>query len=69
LRKEKLYEIYCISCHGGAGNGKGKLVEKRKFLGVPSYRIELSLEEYLLLTYGLNSMGSHANQFSRTLVR
>ena len=44
-----LYEIYCISCHGASGNGKGKLVEREKFLGVPSLKIELSLKEVFFM--------------------
>jgi mono/diheme cytochrome c family protein len=63
---KELYEIYCISCHGGNGNGKGKLVEREKFLGVPSYKDRVITEGsiYFVVTYGLNSMGSHANQVS-----
>jgi hypothetical protein len=59
-----LYEIYCISCHGSAGNGKGILVEREKFLGVPSYKDRAITEGsvFHVVTYGLNSMGSHANQ-------
>ena len=61
---KELYEIYCISCHGAAGNGKGKLVEREKFLGVPSYKDRVITEGsiFFVVTYGLNSMGSHANQ-------
>lgn len=63
---KELYEIYCISCHGASGNGKGKLVEREKFLGVPSYKDRVITEGsiYHVVTYGLNSMGSHANQLS-----
>jgi mono/diheme cytochrome c family protein len=63
---KELYEIYCISCHGGNGNGKGKLVEREKFLGVPSYKDRVITEGsiYHVITYGLNSMGSHSNQLS-----
>ncbi len=63
---KELYEIYCISCHGSAGNGKGKLVEREKFLGVPSYKDRVISEGsvFHVITYGLNSMGSHANQLS-----
>ena len=32
---KELYEIYCMTCHGAAGDGNGKLVEREKFLGVP----------------------------------
>jgi len=63
---KQLYEIYCISCHGASGNGKGKLVEREKFLGVPSYKDREITEGSIfhVETYGLNSMGSHANQLS-----
>lgn len=63
---QELYEIYCISCHGAAGNGKGKLVEREKFLGVPSYKDREITEGSIfhVETYGLNAMGSHANQLS-----
>jgi mono/diheme cytochrome c family protein len=61
---KELFEIYCISCHGASGNGKGKLVEREKFLGVPSYKDRVITEGsiYHVITYGLNSMGAHANQ-------
>ncbi|MEN2413934.1 c-type cytochrome [Flavobacterium mesophilum] len=63
---KELFEIYCISCHGAAGNGKGKLVEREKFLGVPSYKDRVITEGsvFHVETYGLNAMGSHANQLS-----
>ncbi len=46
------------------GDGNGKLVEREKFLGVPSYKDRVITEGsiYHVITYGLNSMGSHANQ-------
>jgi len=63
---KELFEIYCMSCHGATGNGKGKLVEREKFLGVPSYADRPITEGsvFHVITYGLNSMGSHANQLS-----
>ena len=63
---KELYEIYCTSCHGNNGNGKGVLVEREKFLGVPSYADRVITEGSIfhVITYGLNSMGSHANQLS-----
>lgn len=62
-----LFNIYCISCHGESGNGKGKLVEREKFLGVPSYADRAITEGtvFHVITYGLNAMGSHANQLSQ----
>ncbi|MGL4584533.1 MAG: c-type cytochrome [Flavobacterium sp.] len=68
LEKGKtLYTIYCSVCHGDAGDGKGNLVKKEKFLGVPNYK-ERELTEggiYHVITYGLNAMGSHANQLTQ----
>lgn len=63
---KELFEIYCISCHSATGNGKGKLVEREKFLGVPSYKDRNITEGSIfhVETYGLNAMGSHANQLS-----
>ncbi|TDD78579.1 c-type cytochrome [Flavobacterium caseinilyticum] len=63
---KELFEIYCATCHGNTGNGKGKLVEREKFLGVPSYKDRVITEGSIfhIVTYGINSMGSHANQLS-----
>lgn len=63
---QALFEIYCAICHGNAGDGKGKLVTQEKFLGVPSYKDRVITEGSIfhVITYGLNSMGSHANQLS-----
>lgn len=64
---KELYGIYCAICHGDKGNGKGKLVEREKFLGVPSYKDREITDGSIfhVVTYGLNSMGSHANQLSQ----
>ena len=62
-----LYEIYCAICHGSAGDGQGKLVKQGKFLGVPNYK-DREINEgsvFHVETYGLNMMGSHANQLSK----
>ena len=66
-RAKELYTIYCSICHGDKGNGKGNLVEREKFLGVPNYKDRNVTEGsiYHVITYGLNSMGSHANQLSQ----
>jgi mono/diheme cytochrome c family protein len=61
-----LFDIYCAICHGTAGDGKGKLVKQEKFLGVPNYK-ERDITAgsiFHVETYGLNAMGSHANQLS-----
>lgn len=64
---KELYNIYCISCHGEKGDGKGKLVQREKFLGVPSYkdRAITTGSVFHVETYGLNAMGSHANQLTK----
>lgn len=59
---KKMYNIYCSSCHGIKGDGKGKLVENGKFLGVPNYK-DRDINEgsvYHVIYYGRNMMGSHA---------
>lgn len=63
---QALFEIYCAICHGKAGDGKGKLVTQEKFLGVPSYKDRVITEGSIfhVITYGLNSMGSHGNQLN-----
>lgn len=64
---KELFNIYCAICHGEKGDGKGNLVVKEKFLGVPSYADREITEGsiYHVVTYGLNSMGSHANQLTQ----
>lgn len=66
-KSQALYEIYCAVCHGTAGDGQGKLVKQQKFLGVPNYKDRVINEGSIfhVVTYGLNSMGSHANQLSQ----
>ena len=66
-RAEQLFTIYCAICHGDKGDGKGNLVKREKFLGVPSYKDRPVTEGSIfhVVTYGLNSMGSHANQLTQ----
>lgn len=63
----QLYTIYCAICHGDKGDGKGNLVKREKFLGVPNYKDRQITEGSIfhVVTYGLNSMGSHANQLTQ----
>lgn len=65
-KSKELYDIYCAICHGTEGNGKGKLVTQGKYLGVPSYKDRVITEGsvFHVQTYGLNSMGSYANQLN-----
>jgi mono/diheme cytochrome c family protein len=64
---KELFGIYCAICHGIAGDGQGKLVTQGKFLGVPNYKDRVINEGSIfhVETYGLNLMGSHANQLSK----
>ena len=66
-KSKELFEIYCGICHGDSGDGKGKLVTQGKFLGVPSYKDRVITEGsvFHVQTYGLNSMGSYANQLNQ----
>ncbi len=62
----QLYTIYCAVCHGDAGDGKGILAQREKFLGIPSYadpgrNITIG-GIYHVEMYGLNNMGSYASQ-------
>jgi len=65
-KAKELFEIYCAICHGNAGDGKGKLVTQGKFLGVPNYKDRPITEGsvFHVQTYGLNAMGSYANQLN-----
>lgn len=63
-----LYDIYCAICHGAKGDGQGNLVKREKILGVPSYAdagrdITVGTSFYTI-HYGLNAMGSYANQLN-----
>ena len=69
---KRLYESYCIHCHGAEGNGDGPVVQAG-FAPPPSYTkgnssrggkmADLSDGKiYHTITYGVNMMGSHASQ-------
>ena len=63
---KQLFTIYCAVCHGDKGDGQGVLVEREKLLGIPSYddagRAITPGSIYHVVRYGLNAMGSYANQ-------
>jgi len=67
-RGKELYDVYCGICHGTKGNGQGKLVQREKILGVPSYddagRAITTGSIYHVIYYGKNTMGSYANQLN-----
>lgn len=64
----ELFNIYCAICHGPKGDGQGNLVKREKILGVPNYSDparNISVGDvYYTIYYGLNSMGSYANQLN-----
>ncbi|SNR71183.1 c-type cytochrome [Lutibacter flavus] len=63
---KKMYDIYCISCHGKTGAGDGILVQRDKFLGIPNYKDRDITEGsiYHVIMYGRNMMGSHSSQLT-----
>ena len=71
-RGKRLYETYCVMCHGKNGDGKGKLVTEEVFAVVPSYKDSTgtglrNLPEgkmFYTLTYGKGIMGSYASQMT-----
>ena len=67
-RGKDLYDIYCGICHGNKGKGQGKLVQREKILGIPSYDdVGRAINEgsiYHTIYYGKNAMGSYANQLN-----
>ena len=63
---EKMYNIYCISCHGKKGDGQGYLATSEKFAGIPNYKDRDITEGsiYHVLMHGKNLMGSHSSQLT-----
>lgn len=65
---KKMYNIYCISCHGKKGDGNGYLVEREKLGGVPAYndaaRAITQGSIYHVLMHGKGIMGSHSSQLT-----
>lgn len=68
-KAKELYTIYCAIYHGDKGDGKGNLAKREKFAGVPNYKDPARAitvgSVYHVETYGLNNMGSYANQLSQ----
>ena len=63
---KELYGIYCALCHGEKGDGKGVLVQREKFFGVPNYKNRDFTEGsiYHVIYYGRNAMPAFATQLS-----
>ena len=66
---KRLFEIFCIHCHGPQGQGDGSIVANGKFPPPPAYNGTLKdLPEgkmFHTLEYGKNMMGSHASQLTQ----
>lgn len=66
---KRLFEIFCIHCHGAEGKGDGSIIQNGKFPPPPKYNDQLKdLPEgkmFWTVTYGKNLMGSHASQLSQ----
>ena len=67
---KRLFEIFCIHCHGPQGMGDGSITLNDKFPHPPAYSGTLrDLPEgkmFHTLEYGKNNMGSHASQLTQT---
>ncbi|MBK5286341.1 MAG: cytochrome c [Bacteroidia bacterium] len=68
---KRLFEIFCIHCHGPQGNGDGTIVTNGKFAPPPSYsgdqlRLLPEGKMFHTLEFGKNMMGSHASQLTQT---
>ena len=70
---KRLYDIYCMHCHGETGQADGSLIATGKFPPPPSYTTAKSSRGgemkdlsdgkiYHTITYGINLMGAHASQ-------
>ena len=63
---QRLYQIYCVYCHGEKGDADGILVQKGKYPPPPlKYKDRPDLTEgsiFHVITYGKGLMGSHASQ-------
>lgn len=71
---ERIYNIYCVACHGKKGNGDGpvvKLLEKRSNMGLlpPAYssdQLKGATEGQIFYTtqFGKGNMGPYASQLN-----
>ena len=68
---KRLFEIFCIHCHGAEGKGDGSITLNGKFAPPPAYSGDALRElpegkMFHTLEYGKNMMGSHASQLTQT---
>jgi len=64
---KRLYDLYCLHCHGDKGKGDGKVGVV--YAGVPSYsspaKRDLSQGHvFHVITHGIRRMGAHGSQMS-----
>lgn len=63
---KELFGYFCAVCHGDKGDGQGILMQREKFLGVPSYadpgRVLTEGSIYHVQMYGINAMGAFTPQ-------
>ena len=64
-RGEKLYGIYCVSCHGSKGDGQGRLYTSKKYPYPPANLLSEKVrtnpkgEIYHVISVGWGVMGEH----------
>ncbi|MCB9251055.1 MAG: cytochrome c [Flavobacteriales bacterium] len=73
MEGERLYNIYCWSCHGKEGKNDGPVITEGKFAKPPFANYQdpyiQNLPDgkiYHVITYGKNMMGSHAHMLTPT---
>ncbi|WP_430814188.1 c-type cytochrome [Carboxylicivirga sp. RSCT41] len=65
---KRLYDIYCLHCHGDMGDGKGHLYTSQKYLYLPAdlnsekIRTNPDGEIFQVITVGYGVMGAHGAQ-------
>ncbi|MCG8581966.1 MAG: c-type cytochrome [Bacteroidales bacterium] len=65
---KRLYDIYCLHCHGDMGDGKGHLYTSQKYLYLPAdlnsekIRTHPDGEIFQVITVGYGVMGAHGAQ-------
>ena len=67
---KRLFDIFCIHCHGAEGRGDGSIVANGKHAPPPAYSGDQLRElpegkMYHTLEFGKNMMGSHASQLTQ----
>jgi len=73
LEGERLYNIYCWSCHGKTGKNDGPVITEGKFSKPPFENYQTPYIQTLavgkifhVITFGKNNMGSHAHMLDPT---